>query len=96
MAKKSIVDIFKEIFLNRKAAVVVTSGCNKVVYDTQNEAVKAARGVAKSSKHGMRAYKCTSCFKWHISSIRSKNLRPKTAKKLKYPFRYDRKRMDDS
>lgn len=96
MAKKKIIEIFKEIFLNRKSAAANGSACNKVPYNTKQEAVTAARGIAKSNRQGMTAYKCKECPHWHVSSVKRKTLRPKTAKKQKYQFKYDRKKVDDS
>jgi hypothetical protein len=56
----------------------------KAGFDTATLALKAAKRVRRDGSH-RRTYRCTSCGKWHLSSVghrlkRSKNPRPKRTK----------------
>lgn len=50
--------------------------CDKVAYDSHNDAQAAIRDISIRKKTAFRVYTCTDCSKHHITSIRKKKLKP--------------------
>jgi hypothetical protein len=46
--------------------------CDKITYDTYQEANGAAHGISRDSKGSMKAYRCNDCGKYHLCSAKSK------------------------
>ncbi len=47
--------------------------CDKVSYDSYQDAQKASRKISIREKQGFRTYKCNECGKYHLTSIKTKS-----------------------
>jgi hypothetical protein len=63
--------------------------CNKIPYQSQQEAREAAKGMAKRRNQSMRHYWCTICECWHLGTEGKKKKKRyiRNNKVNKYPMK---------
>lgn len=64
--------------------------CAKEPYPTEQSARKAAKGMSRENKLGMRHYYCVLCECWHVATKRGRKKLKRNNNK--YPFRYQAKK----
>ena len=50
--------------------------CDKILYETYNEAKDAVRGLVNRKQGSFKIYKCVGCGGFHLTTIKKKSLQP--------------------
>ena len=72
--------------------------CDKTTYETYKDAIGAIKALSKREKQSFHHYKCDDCGKFHLTSVKKKNLRgikyePSTDRKLDKPIKEQTNKM---